>query len=83
MEVIDISLTITRPCEQAAKHFRISKITVHKDVASALRESHPSLAAETRKVLDINKSSGTSRRDGDKGEISASACVDLQAKDNF
>lgn len=41
---------------QAAKHFGISKSTVHKDVTERLAQVNPSLAAETRKVLDINKS---------------------------
>ena len=41
---------------QAAKKFGISKSTVHKDVTERLAQVNPSLAAETRKVLDINKS---------------------------
>lgn len=41
---------------QAAKHFAISKSTVHKDVAERLVQINPSLAAEARKVLDMNKS---------------------------
>ena len=30
--------------------------TIHKDVTERLAQVNPSLAAETRKVLDINKS---------------------------
>ena len=41
---------------QAAKKFGISKSTVHKDVTERLAQVNPSLAAETRKVLDVNKS---------------------------
>ncbi len=38
-----------------AKKFGISKSTVHKDVTERLRRINPSLADETRKVLDENK----------------------------
>ena len=41
---------------QAAKKFGISKSTVHKDVTERLVQVNPSLAAEARKVLDVNKS---------------------------
>ena len=41
---------------QAPKHFGISKSTVHKDVTERLVQVNPSLAAEARKVLDVNKS---------------------------
>lgn len=41
---------------QAAKKFGISKSTVHKDVTERLEQVNASLARETRKVLDINKS---------------------------
>ncbi len=41
---------------QTAKEFGISKSTVHKDVTERLRQLNPSLAAEARKVLDVNKS---------------------------
>ena len=40
----------------AAKAFGISKSTVHKDVTERLELVNPSLAKETRKILDINKS---------------------------
>ncbi len=39
-----------------AKKFRISKSTVHKDVAERLEKFNPSLAQEAKKVLQINKS---------------------------
>ena len=41
---------------QTAKQFGISKSTVHKDVAERLVLINPTLAAEDRKVLDMNKS---------------------------
>ena len=41
---------------QAAKKLGISKSTVHKDVTERLEQVNASLARETRKVLDINKS---------------------------
>ena len=41
---------------QTAKAYGISKSTVHKDVAERLEQINPSLAAEARKVLDVNKS---------------------------
>ncbi len=41
---------------QTAKEFGISKSTVHKDVTDRLTQLNPSLAAEARKVLDVNKS---------------------------
>ena len=50
--IIDNNTTV----RQAAKHFGISKSTVHKDVTERLVQVNPSLAAEARKVLDGNKS---------------------------
>jgi len=40
----------------AAKHFNISKSTVHKDVTSRLMQVNPTLAKQARSVLDVNKS---------------------------
>ena len=39
----------------AAKHFHISKSTVHKDVSDRLQTVNPQLYGEVRQVLDINK----------------------------
>lgn len=50
--IIDNNTTV----RQAAKHFGISKSTVHKDVTERLVQVNTSLAAEARKVLDVNKS---------------------------
>lgn len=41
---------------QAAKQFGVSKSTVHKDVTERLEHINSALAADTRKVLNINKS---------------------------
>ncbi len=41
---------------QTAKKFGISKSTVHKDVTDRLVIINPSLAAQARVVLDVNKS---------------------------
>ncbi len=40
---------------QTAKKFGVSKSTVHKDVSERLSYINPALAAEVRKVLDVNK----------------------------
>lgn len=39
----------------AAKKFRVSKSTVHKDITERLLEINPGLAAEVKTVLDNNK----------------------------
>ena len=41
---------------QTSKKFGISKSTVHKDVTERIVQINPTLAAEARKVLDVNKS---------------------------
>ncbi|MBR5317336.1 MAG: sporulation transcriptional regulator SpoIIID [Lachnospiraceae bacterium] len=50
--IIDNNATV----RQAAKHFGISKSTVHKDTTERLVQLNPALAMEARKVLNINKS---------------------------
>ncbi len=40
----------------AARHFGISKSTVHKDLSQRLPKYNHKLYEEVRKVLDINKS---------------------------
>ena len=40
---------------QTAKKYGISKSTVHKDVSLRLKKINPSLYAEVKKVLEINK----------------------------
>ena len=39
----------------AAKHFRISKSTVHKDLQQRLPRHNPALYEQVRKILDRNK----------------------------
>ncbi|MCM1099887.1 MAG: sporulation transcriptional regulator SpoIIID [Clostridium sp.] len=41
---------------QTAKAFGVSKSTVHKDVTDRLTQINPTLAAQARKVLNVNKS---------------------------
>ena len=50
--IIDNNATV----RQAAKHFGISKSTVHKDTTERLELLNPTLARDARKVLDVNKS---------------------------
>ena len=40
----------------AARKFGVSKSTVHKDVTDRLEHINPTLAAQARIVLDVNKS---------------------------
>ena len=39
-----------------AKHFGVSKSTVHKDVSERLRFINPQLHSQVKVILDINKS---------------------------
>ena len=50
--IIDNNATV----RQTAKQFGMSKSTVHKDLTSRLVQVNPGLAAEARKILDVNKS---------------------------
>ena len=40
---------------QTAREFGVSKSTVHKDCQERIQVINPQLAAEVRKVLDMNK----------------------------
>ena len=55
-EIAEYIIENNATVRQAAKHFGISKSTVHKDVTERLCQINHVLAAETRKVLDVNKS---------------------------
>lgn len=55
MEIARYIIENNATVRQTAKQFGISKSTVHKDVTERLAQINPALAAETRKVLDINK----------------------------
>lgn len=39
----------------AAKHFGISKSTVHKDLSQRLPSYHPGLFKQVRSILELNK----------------------------
>ncbi len=55
IEVANFIIESSATVRQTAKQFGISKSTVHKDVTDRLQKINPELAAETRKVLEINK----------------------------
>ena len=56
VEIANYTINNNATVRQTAKQFGISKSTVHKDVAERLLYINPGLAAEARKVLDVNKS---------------------------
>ena len=56
VEIANYILENNATVRKTAKHFGISKSTVHKDVTERLLQINPSLAAAARKVLDMNKS---------------------------
>jgi putative DeoR family transcriptional regulator (stage III sporulation protein D) len=56
VELADYIVETKATVRQAAKKFGISKSTVHKDITDRLLKINPSLAAEARKVLNLNKS---------------------------
>ena len=49
--IIDTKSTV----RAAAKKFRVSKSTVHKDITERLLEINPGLASELKDVLENNK----------------------------
>jgi len=56
IEIANYIIENNATVRQAAKNFGISKSTVHKDVTERLEQVNPALAAEARKVIDVNKS---------------------------
>lgn len=56
MEIGEYIIDKRATVRQTAKRFGVSKSTVHKDVTERLQQINPSLAAEARKILDLNKS---------------------------
>ena len=80
MEIVRYIIDNNTTVRQAAKHFGISKSTVHKDVTERLAQVNPSLAAETRKVLDINKSAAGWRQ---RRSICISMCENAEAFDGM
>lgn len=56
IEIANYIIEHNATVRQAAKVFGVSKSTVHKDCTERLEQINPSLAADARKVLDVNKS---------------------------
>lgn len=56
IEIANYMIEHNATVRQAAKNFGISKSTVHKDVTERLVQVNPTLAAQVRKVIDVNKS---------------------------
>ena len=56
MEIAQYIVEQNATVRQAAKKFGISKSTVHKDITEWLAQINPTLAAQARVVLDVNKS---------------------------
>jgi len=56
VEIANYIIQYNATVRQAAKKYGISKSTVHKDCTERLTQVNPALAAEVRKVLDVNKS---------------------------
>jgi putative DeoR family transcriptional regulator (stage III sporulation protein D) len=56
VEIAEYIVETKATVRQAAQKFGISKSTVHKDITERLIQVNPSLAAEARKILDLNKS---------------------------
>ena len=55
LELAGYSIETGATLRAAAKKFRISKSTVHKDITERLLEINPGLAAQVKTVLDNNK----------------------------
>lgn len=56
VEIAQFIIENNATVRQTAKKFGISKSTVHKDVTERLQVINPSLAGQTRVVLELNKS---------------------------
>ena len=56
LEIANFIIQNNATVRQAAKKYGISKSTVHKDCTERLQQVNPALAADVRKVLDVNKS---------------------------
>jgi putative DeoR family transcriptional regulator (stage III sporulation protein D) len=50
--IVDTGATV----RDTAGRFGLSKSTVHKDITERLRHINPGLAAQARRILDLNKS---------------------------
>ena len=56
VEIANYIIENNATVRQTAKQFGISKSTVHKDCTERLLQINPALAADARKILDLNKS---------------------------
>ena len=56
VEIANYIIEHNATVRQTAKQFGTSKSTVHKDVTEGLLSINPTLASQTRIVLDVNKS---------------------------
>ena len=54
-ELAQYIISTNSTVRSAAKKFRVSKSTVHKDVTERLLELNPAMAAEVKDVLESNK----------------------------
>lgn len=55
LSLAEYIITTNSTVRAAAKKFKVSKSTVHKDITERLSEISPSLAMEVKHVLDVNK----------------------------
>ena len=55
LELAHYIISTNSTVRAAARKFRVSKSTVHKDVTERLLEINPGLAAEVKDVLESNK----------------------------
>ena len=55
LELAHYIISTNSTVRAAAKKFRVSKSTVHKDVTERLLELNPVMAAEVKDVLESNK----------------------------
>ena len=56
VEIAEYIIETKATVRQTAERFGVSKSTVHKDCTERLLQINPALAAEARKILDLNKS---------------------------
>ena len=55
LEIANYVLETGDTVRGAAKHFCVSKSTVHKDLTVKLRYTHPTLYKQVREILEKNK----------------------------
>jgi len=55
IEIANYIIESNATVREAAKVFKVSKSTVHKDVAERLPKINPGVANEVKKILDKNK----------------------------